>query len=139
MIARNRPIAGVVGIKDKKWSRSVQAGHGRQIEAANLCFSRSLERMVVNKHIEEQNRQREKISFGAGSGLAPNDLWGHEAGCAADSSALAVVHAHIVVVTDAHFAIFGVEKNVAEGYIAIAESFGVELSVVMRQFETGRY
>ena len=44
---------------------------------------------------------------------------------------------HIVVVTDANFAVFGIEKDVAKGDIAITETFSVELSVVVSQLESG--
>ena len=70
--------------KMKSGSCAIQAGHGWQIEAADLRLSRSLERVMVDKHIEEKDRQREEIGLGAGDCFAAHDLRGHKAGGAAN-------------------------------------------------------
>ena len=129
VVAGQRSVAIIARVENEERVNSIQLGKSRRIEAAYLRLSRTLERVVIDQHIEEKNRERKEICLDCGEGLTTLDLWGHEA-CRSDST-ITALNADIIVVTNSHFASFGIKKDVSERNIVIAEPFGVELAIVV--------
>ena len=92
-----------------------------------LEFSLAEERMTNDEDVEEEHREGPQIGHGARLGFTSNDLRGHELLGSENRRRGSVVDCHIVVVADEGASGGWVEKDVCEGYVAVAQALTVKI------------
>ncbi len=133
--AGDGPVRAVLGIEDEKRLGAVEFFHRGQVEAGDLALAPALERMVHHEDVEKDDRERIEIGADVGPRFLAHDLGRHEARGAEDIAEAFTIDRDVVVVADGNLARLGIEENVAEGNIAVAEAERVEPQEAVGQLQ----
>ncbi len=110
----HRPVALVMGIKNKQGFRAVEFVHSRKIKAFDSGFLFPFQRMVNHEHVKQQHSQRIQIGLGSGNSLSAHNFRGHETGRSQHANAGLSLGSHIVIVADQHIPGLGIKKHISE-------------------------
>jgi len=129
MVTGQGTVGVVVGIEDEERISAVELVHRGQVQALDRRLALPLQRMMHDEHIKEQHGQRVQVCLGAGQRLAAHHFGRHEARRPQHPHLLALVYGDVVIVANERVAGIGIEKDVAERDVTIAQPFGMELQV----------
>ena len=137
MFDRVGPVAGVHRIEDEHRILAAEAPAGRLVEAADRQLHLALEGVVAGEQPEQQHRQGKEVAVSPGPGLPQQHLRGHEPRGAQHGARLGPVHRDVVVVADQDATAGGLQEEVAQGDVLVAEARQVEGVESVGQAEAG--